>query len=166
MMLKNCFLIIVCLILWSTQTFGQNGTGNGVHSTITQELCWSYNNIDSSIIGHYRYSFQKDNPVRVNYLDQAGNTVDISAGGTIKIGKCCCETSSTIPPPAEATFAQRLCLYDKGAYTSVNRYVYVSSSGGQPVLFEYVDANGDEVIVSPTATLSYGYCDCCNANMN
>ena len=153
--------VLGLLLLLPGLIYGQGAT------IVTKDLCWSYNSIDSTITGYYLYSSRTDTAKLINYLSPLGKTVDVSAGGTITLGKCCCEsTSNTIPPPAEATFAQRLCLYDKGAYTSVNRYVYISSSGGQPIVFEYVDANGDPVEIAPTAELTYGYCDCCNANMN
>jgi hypothetical protein len=57
----------------------------------TQELCWTTPAdpaVDSSIIGYYIYTGRSDVPLLVNYLDAAGNAVDVSAGGTIRVGKC------------------------------------------------------------------------------
>jgi hypothetical protein len=60
-------------------------------TVITQELCWATPatpSVDSSIIGYYIYTGRSDTPLLVNYLDAAGDAVDVSAGGTIRVGAC------------------------------------------------------------------------------
>ncbi len=60
-------------------------------TVITQELCWATPatpSVDSSIIGYYIYTGRSDTPLLVNYLDAAGESVDVSAGGTIRVGAC------------------------------------------------------------------------------
>lgn len=57
----------------------------------TQALCWTTPSdpaVDSTLIGYYIYTGRADEPLLINYLNAAGETVDVSAGGTIRVGQC------------------------------------------------------------------------------
>ena len=87
--MKNSFLIVfLAAALWVGTVSAQGP------AIITHQLCWSYNGTDSTLIGYYLFSSRSTTPLLINLLDQDGNTVDTSAGGTIKVGKCQNSTSA------------------------------------------------------------------------
>ena len=63
---------------------------NAETSIIAEDLCWSYNSIDSSIT-RFTYVDPVDSSSTIlYYLDQEGTIVDITAGGTFEFGFCGC----------------------------------------------------------------------------
>ena len=126
---------------------------------ITHELCWTTPaNVDSSILAYHIYSGRADEPLVVNYLDATGNSVTVT-GGTLKVGKCCCETAAAIGADrANAMHLTPMCL---DGTQSLNRIILSSSSTAVPVLIAYIDQNGQRFAVEQPSGLSYGYCGCC-----
>lgn len=135
---------------------------------ITHEMCWTTPGtptVDSSIIAYYIYSGRADEPLKVNYLDANGSTVDISAGGTLKVGKCCCETTAN-STRADNLHLSKMCWFNGSAYQSINRMILATTTSTEPLIILYTDADGNTVDVGNGDSIYYGYCDCCVSNPN
>jgi hypothetical protein len=150
----------VCL---NAQSPGSEGPGT--ISIFKQEVCWSYNGTDSTLVGYYLYSQRRDTSKLLSYVNASGQKVDVSAGGEITVGPCCCATSSN-SVRADNLFVSEMCWNDGAAYQSINRVILTTTTSTSPLIILYRDADGNYVDVQEGDSLYYGYCDCCVNNPN
>ena len=161
--MKNYGFLI--LLLWCFSLVPETTQAQGP-AIVTHEMCWTTPaSVDSSIIAYYIYSGRADEPLKVNYLDANGTTVDISGGGALKVGKCCCETAAN-STRADDIHLSKMCWYDGSAYQSINRMVLATTTSTDPLIILYTDADGNTVDVQEGDNIYYGYCDCCTSNPN